>query len=157
MNARRTLTRTFYFFVNPLRRAYWFVVRPETRGVKCIIENDGKFLLTRLGYAHKSYTIPGGGVGKKETWEDAAIREVFEETGLRLKDVKKIGEYKNTKEYKRDTVCVYYSEASSSKFAIDGIEVVEAGWFSASELPKNHVPRVEKLLGMLEEWKVNQK
>ena len=35
------LIKTFWFFVNPLRRFYWFVCRPKTRGVKCIIENNG--------------------------------------------------------------------------------------------------------------------
>lgn len=144
-----TFIRTGYFFINPFRKLYWFIVRPQTRGVKCIIEHDGKILLTRLGYAHKKFTIPGGGVKKNETWEEGIRREILEEVGITLGKIEKIGEYKNVMEYKRDTVVVFHSVVSSPVFKIDNIEVVEANWFSPKELPLNRVPRVDIVLGLL--------
>lgn len=149
VNIRKVLTRIFYFCINPFRKLYWFVFRPQTRGVKCIIECQGKFLLTRIGYNHKKFTFPGGGVNRSESWEEAAIREIQEEVGIHLEKVEKIGEYKNTKEYKRDTIFVFHSLVESFNYKIDDIEVVEAGWFSRNELPHDRVPRVDMLLDML--------
>ena len=114
-----------------------------------MIECNGKFLLERLGYAHKKFTIPGGGVKKNETLEDATRREVFEEVGVRVGELRKISEYFNTRQYKRDTVTVFYTKVENPEFKVDGIEVTEAGWFGLNELPEDRVPRVDKLLAML--------
>jgi len=142
--------RTWYTLINPFRRLYWYIFRPQTRGVKCLIECRGHFLLTRLGYAHKLWTVPGGGVKRNESWETAIRREVFEEVGIRLDAIKNIGEYKNIMEHKRDTVAVFYSSVASFDFKIDNIEIIEAQWFLPTNLPPNRRP-VEKLLTMLQE------
>ena len=76
--------KIFWFFVNPIKKFYWFMVRPQTRGVKCLVENNGKLLLVKLNYAHHKWTFPGGGVGKKESFLDAAIRETKEEVNVDL-------------------------------------------------------------------------
>lgn len=73
-----------YRLAMPLRRFYWYIFQPRTRGVKCLIQKDGKFLLVRLAYAHKSWTVPGGGVKKKESFEEACYREIKEEIGVVL-------------------------------------------------------------------------
>ena len=142
----KALIRTYYFFINPVKKLYYFIFRPKTRGVKCIIEHNGYFLLTRLGYAHKKWTMPGGGVKKHETWEEGIRREVFEEVGIKLDKVEKIGEYESTKYYKRDTVVVFHSVVPTLDFKIDGIEITEAKWFLPQEFPVDRVPRVDKLL-----------
>lgn len=64
------LVKIFWFFVNPIRKLYWFIFRPKTRGVKCIVENKGKFLLVKLNYAHHKWTIPGGGVKKRRIFPE---------------------------------------------------------------------------------------
>lgn len=145
----KTLIRTWYILVNPLRKTYWFIFRPKTKGVKCLIENSERFLLTRLGYAHKKWTVPGGGVKKNETWEAAIRREVFEEVGITLGEIREIGEYNNVVEYKRDTVHVFHAIVPSAEFKIDGMEVVEAQWFSRTDFPADRVTRVDKLIAML--------
>lgn len=43
-----------------------------------IVVRDGKLLLTRM---HKAFHLPGGGLDMTEAPEEAAIREVKEETG----------------------------------------------------------------------------
>lgn len=59
-----------------------------TSGVAVI--KDGKILIVRRvagdswgGY----YEIPGGGVDEGETFEQAALRELLEETGLEVKEI----------------------------------------------------------------------
>lgn len=52
-----------------------------TLGALCLIEHDGELLLLRQ--RHRSgWTLPGGLVDRGETAEQAACREVLEETGL---------------------------------------------------------------------------
>jgi 8-oxo-dGTP pyrophosphatase MutT (NUDIX family) len=109
-------------------RLYWFIVRPQTRGVKVLIQHGNLFLFVRLSYAHKSWTFPGGGVNSNETFEEAAIREVKEETGIRLHALTKISEYKTTVEYKHVTVAIFHSSTTIDLFEIDGIEISEACW-----------------------------
>lgn len=49
------------------------------------------------------YTIPGGGVEENEKYEDAAIRETYEETTCKVKVVSYLGE-----EYYPDGLCYWF-------------------------------------------------
>ena len=53
-----------------------------------IIANDGTILFVKSHKWKHLYTLPGGKVEKGECREGAFIREVFEETGLRIKNVR---------------------------------------------------------------------
>ncbi|MEK7195749.1 MAG: NUDIX domain-containing protein, partial [Patescibacteria group bacterium] len=74
--------RILYKIVHPLMRFYWFLVHPKTSGVKCLIEHDGKFLVIRNTYGEMHWTLPGGGIKKGESPEQAVLREVKEEVRI---------------------------------------------------------------------------
>ena len=59
-------------------------------GVGVFVWKDGKFLMgQRLGsHGENTWSIPGGHLELNETWEQGAKREVREETGLRVKNVR---------------------------------------------------------------------
>lgn len=63
--------------------------RPKV-GVACIIWKDGKFLIGRRLGAHgaDTWSVPGGHLEFGENIEDAAAREVQEESGLKVKDIR---------------------------------------------------------------------
>lgn len=131
-----------------MAKCYWFLTRPHTRGVKCLVWNSGKLLLTRLSYGHKLWTIPGGGVHRNEAPEEAAKREVWEETGIAVNHLNKIGEYTQVKDFKNDTVHCFSGNAANSDIAIDPLEIAEAGWFDVDELPKERTKQVDAILAM---------
>lgn len=59
----------------------------------CILIEDHKLALIERHRAGRHYfTFPGGGVDKGETPEEAAIREMDEETGLQVKIIRKIAD-----------------------------------------------------------------
>lgn len=147
--------RIFYMVVNPFRRVYWFIVRPQTRGAKCLIECSGKFLLIRNTYGRRHWTLPGGYVKRGESFQEGAVREAEEEVGITMLRPVKIGEYFNNKEYKQDTVHVFYSMVLSDTFQINPVEISEARWFPIHIRPENISSRAEMLITMYEKAKKN--
>ena len=64
---------------------------PEPTVSAVIINNDEKILLCKSGKWHNKYVIPGGHIELGERIEDALKREVMEETGLAVSDIKLLG------------------------------------------------------------------
>lgn len=129
--ASRALAKLMY----PLFKLYWFIFRPKAHGVKCVIQNDGRILMIRNTYGHKFWTFPGGGVDKGETAEQAIRREIMEEVGVTVRDLRKIGAFFTTAEHKKDTVTVFTGESDGDQLKIDKGEILEARWFLPDKLP----------------------
>ncbi|MDN5793986.1 MAG: DUF952 domain-containing protein [Brevibacterium aurantiacum] len=58
-----------------------------------VTDGPGRVLLARLrgGSDHGRWTLPGGGLDRDESPEDAVVREVREETGYEVRLVRKLG------------------------------------------------------------------
>jgi ADP-ribose pyrophosphatase YjhB (NUDIX family) len=84
---KRTLIQLIY----PWLRLYWFLVRPKTFGVQCVIQHADAMLLVRNTYGRQQWTFPGGSIARGETAEDAIRREVREEVGLHLQHLQHLG------------------------------------------------------------------
>lgn len=119
-------------------RAYWWLRRPLTLGVKGVLLDDqGRVLLVRHTY-QAGWHLPGGGVKKKEMLSEAAIREVWEETGHRVLDAeaRMWGVYSNFVEYKSDHVAVFvFRNWEFHPDAPKSPEIAEFGFFPVSSLP----------------------
>lgn len=73
----------------------------STRAVGIVIKDSQILLMRRVDLGNEYYTFPGGGVEKEETIEEAVIRELAEETTLKV-EIKKllyIHEYKHSQQY----------------------------------------------------------
>jgi len=57
---------------------------------------------------HDDWSIPKGKLGSGESWEDAALREVEEETGLRCRLVRELGETRYRDARSRPKVVKYW-------------------------------------------------
>ena len=137
-----------YRFVNGLRKIYWYIFRPQTYGVKCLIGCENKFLLIRNSYGSTLWNIPGGGLKSSEDTVEAVKREVFEELGLVLDGADYLGEYISTLEYHKDTVYCFYVVASTEVLHLNA-EIKEARWFDKNNLPKEISQSIKQCLAFL--------
>jgi len=64
---------------------------PEPTVGAVIFNPEGKILLCKSHKWGNKYVIPGGHIELGEKMEDALKREIFEETGLHIYDIKLIG------------------------------------------------------------------
>jgi ADP-ribose pyrophosphatase YjhB (NUDIX family) len=140
---KRTLIQVIY----PLLKLYWFLVRPKTFGVQCVIQHGGAILLVRNTYGRKQWTFPGGSIARGETAEDAIRREVREEVGLHLQPLQRLGAFEATINYKQDHVAVFAGVSPSRQVSIDPVEILEARWFQPQHLPPL-APSAARILAM---------
>ena len=65
--------------------------KPIRKAVRCYLVKDNKVVVTKYKEGKKKaeyYDIPGGKIEGEETPEQTAIREMKEETGLKIKNLK---------------------------------------------------------------------
>lgn len=55
-----------------------------------LVERDGKILAVSRGPGSDQWALPGGKVEEGESFEEAAVRELFEETGLKLANPREV-------------------------------------------------------------------
>lgn len=115
---------------------------PETRNpvptVDIIIETgDGDILLIRRRNPPHGWALPGGFVDYGETLEDAATREAFEETGLKVDLVRQFHAYSDpARDSRMHTVTmVFIATAEGSPRAGDDAAEIRA--FSPESLPED--------------------
>jgi 8-oxo-dGTP pyrophosphatase MutT (NUDIX family) len=79
----------------------------------------------------------GGGVGRRETPEEAAIREAEEEVGIQLdtQTMRSHGSYVTDHEGKIDTVYVFSFDTTQDA-RIGSDEIAETAWFPCSQVPE---------------------
>lgn len=117
---------------------YWKLFNVQTRGVRIMIIYQGSVALVRHWY-NTLWVMPGGGINKYETSEQAAIREVREELGWDVGQLDyKLGEYSNNKEGKNDTVHCFVVELTEKPLIKKrfNLEVSDVVWYPLDSLPE---------------------
>ncbi len=100
-----------------------------------IIEVDGRIVLVRRKHPPEGWAIPGGFVEVGETVEAAAVREAFEETGLRVTLTLLLGVYSDpARDPRHHTVSTVYVGRAEGR-PEGGDDAAEARLFSEGDLP----------------------
>ncbi|MDD5165508.1 MAG: NUDIX hydrolase [Candidatus Pacebacteria bacterium] len=109
-------------------------------GIGVFVFKDGKFLMLKRKGSHGSgsWSIPGGHLEFSESFEQTAIREVKEETGLEIKNIK-FGAVTNdyfTEENKHYvTIWLTTEYDSGQEIILEPNKCSAIGWFDFNTLP----------------------
>lgn len=115
------------------KRLWQRLARPITVGVRLLAVRDGAVLLVKHTYQAEWY-LPGGGVQRGETLEQAIRREAAEEVGATLGDLRLLGVYTNFYEHKSDHVAVFVCDDVALTGQTDR-EIERFAWFPLDDLP----------------------
>jgi len=117
--------------------------------VGVLVDRDGQLLLVRRNHAPAlgSWAFPSGFVDAGEVLEEAAVREVFEETGVEVRLDGLIGAYSEAGE---TVVFIAYAGTAVAGEAIVGPEAIEVGWFPPDQLPSLGFTHDERIV---QEWR----
>ncbi|MEP9376326.1 NUDIX domain-containing protein [Aquabacter sp. CN5-332] len=135
----------------PFRPLIRRVTHGLTLGVRTIVlDGDERVLLVRHGYA-PGWHLPGGGVDVGETTEDAARRELLEETNVSATGpLLLLGLYFNARFGKRDHVACYrVTGFVCGEVPKPNFEIAEMGFFALRALPDGVSPGTARRLAEL--------
>jgi len=126
--------------IHALRRTYWWLVRPTSRGVRAVILDDsGRVFLVKHTY-QDGWFLPGGKADTHESDPEALERELREEVGLTQPySSTLLGRYTNSFEFKKDFIAVFVVRAP----VLDGrkhFEIDAANYFPLDALPPRTSP-----------------
>ena len=118
--------------------------RPKI-GIGVIIENDeNKILIGKRKGSHAPfYSIPGGHLELGETFEEAAIKEVLEETGMLIHSLKVIAVTNNLRTYKDEnkhyvSIILYTNQFEGTPLILEEDKCEKWEWYSPLQLPQPH-------------------
>lgn len=145
------LGRIAYKAVSPFMRLY--MTNKHLR-VRILIMNElGEVLLVRSWLGHQSWSLPGGGIRRREAPVAAAARELAEETGLQLPPhkIKELGTFVNPYKTAPFTIACFMAEVKKQEPELARhrrLEVLDTAWFPMGALPADCSPTVKKALAL---------
>jgi 8-oxo-dGTP pyrophosphatase MutT (NUDIX family) len=125
-------------------RIYSFIFRPKTLGVRIMLIQNGQVLLVRQTYM-PGWFMPGGGVKRGETLEEAARREAREEIGAEMAELRLLGAYTHFGEHKSDHNALFLCTDFTFSDKQDK-EIAELRFFPLETLPDGLLPRHRRRL-----------
>ena len=94
------------------------------------------------------YSVLAGFVEPGETFEECVQREIEEEVGLKVKNIKYFGS--QPWPFPDSLMVGFTAEYASGDINIDNKEILDAGWFTAEQLPQ--VPGIGSIARRLIDW-----
>ena len=115
-----------------------FRIVPKKDRVRVFVyRDDGKILLVRSRFSRQEWALPGGGVNRNESYEQAAVREVSEEIGLKIYNLRYLGKANSHESYAKFSVRVFAAHASNYDIKCN-FEIIEARWLNRDHLPEEY-------------------
>ncbi len=128
------------------------VVSEKHARVRVLITNEeNEILLVRSWFSHQQWSLPGGGIRQVETPAEAAGREVFEETGIRvpIDELRELGNFVNTASKTKFTIICFATIVAKRPAIIARrrrLEMLDVAWFPLNHLPRQLSPTVTQAL-----------
>lgn len=134
-------------------------------GARVVIEDrDGKILLQQRS-DFGVWGLPGGNAEPEEDITQSVVREVFEETGLRIADVVPFGfasdPSRETVEFPNRDMCQFFVMNFTTRMFSGDLEMLDGeslalDWFAVDDLPKM-LPNMEASVRAFERFRTTGK
>ncbi|MBN1613601.1 MAG: NAD(+) diphosphatase [Deltaproteobacteria bacterium] len=119
-----------------------------------LIERDNKLLLARARrFKADVYSVLAGFVEPGETLEETVRREIEEEVGIRVKNIRYFGS--QPWPFPDSLMIGFTAEYESGEIRIEEEEIVDAGWFEPDSLP--NIPGKISIARQLIDWFIEGK
>jgi 8-oxo-dGTP diphosphatase len=127
-----------------------FFYRNPAPAVCCLVGRDDEVLLVRRAVEPclGEWSLPGGFIEAGETSEEAAVREMREETGLRVKGLRLIGVSTQQSRYYGAVMVLGYAVQEWSGDLRAGSDALDIRFFPRDNRPLLPFPAHVELLGM---------
>jgi NAD+ diphosphatase len=103
--------------------------------VMCLVRRGEEMLLARSPrFAEGVYSALAGFVEPGETLEQCVEREVLEEVGVRVRNLRYFAS--QPWPFPHSLMIAFFADHAGGEIAVDGIEIEAANWFSAGNMPK---------------------
>ena len=148
--ALHSLRRSFLRLLYLGATLYWRLTRPVRLGVKLLLLREGQVLLVKHSY-QQSWFLPGGGVKRGETLEQAGRREAAEEVGGSLGPMELFGLYANFTEGRSDHIAVFLCREFTLVEKKDW-EIEACEFFPVGSPPPGASPGTRRRIEELRRW-----
>ncbi len=130
------LHRQLYRLAYTTRRQWWRIRRPRRSSVIVVaFDEAGRVLLVRHSYGPPAWSLPGGGMDRGETPEQAAEREIREELGCGLAEITPVDASDERIAGSLDRQHVFAASVVGEPVP-DMREIVAVGFFDPAALPE---------------------
>lgn len=117
------------------------------------VVRDSKLLLANSPrFPAKFYSVLAGFVEPGENLEECVKREVYEEVGIEVKNIKYFGS--QPWPYPDSLMVGFTAEYAGGEIVVDKNEIGDAGWFSREEIPR--IPPSISIARKLIDWFINK-
>ena len=114
-----------------------------------LVERDNKLLLARSRhFPSDMYSVIAGFVEPGESLEEAVVREVNEEVGVDVKDIRYFGS--QPWPFPHSLMIGFTAAYTGGEIFLDDEEIEDAGWFTADNLPR--IPDKISIARKLIDW-----
>lgn len=118
-----------------------------------LVMKEDKALLARSSHFMSNiYSVIAGFVEPGETLEHAVEREVMEEVGLKIKNIRYFAS--QPWPFPNSLMIGFIADYAEGEICVDGKEIIDAAWFSRDELP--NFPGKASISGHLIDWFVKK-
>lgn len=122
--------------------------------VVIIVDEQGRILLQQRVHPHGVWGLPGGLMELGESTEDVAVREVFEETGLSVKDLNLLNVYSGPEHFIRAAngdefyvvTIAYWTKTFHGDIKMDSSESIKLQFVHPSDFPDSMVKSHKRML-----------
>ncbi|MED0948081.1 DNA mismatch repair protein MutT [Bacillus cereus] len=122
--------------------------------VVLVIDEHGYVLLQQRTEPYGKWGLPGGLMELGESPEETACREVYEETGIEVKNLRLINVFSGANYFTKlangdefqSVTTAYYTEEYEGEFVMNKEEAVQLTFFPVTELPDYIVGSHKKMI-----------